>query len=445
MSEIVDKGKEVGEKAKALADAGVEKLKGVDWKAQGDRAKALADEGIEKLKNVDWKAQGDAAAEKAKAAKAKIQATWKSGTKGKIICVIGAALVLWVGSCIFGGGAGSGSADFDELSTDSFSMIFMSKMISEESGVAYKHDSNPSVQVISVDSDGVLVAYIKGANPFTEGLENFIGNFGGDMDKVVYVSTDATGYTDGTPLRDGYYVRNGTCTYKSVGGIKRTVPLFVELRDSASLKKCHKIEADRKKEEVNEALKAEAKPIDVDVPVKSICGFVLGSTPSQSWELFKENVGRPFTHTKATGFHYEMKGRLVKPFRMFAIGNAEYTFGEGVPERLYKIGFESEEIDFNKVSRDSCVKELQEVKKLLENKFNIQLVESRNESDYLAYEWKCGSGDNYFGDERIDLELQKGWFFLKIWCKKVESICEKEKQGNKKEIKFAEGSGSDQL
>jgi len=111
MSEIADKGKDVGEKAKALADAGIEKLKGVDWKAQGDKAKALADAGMAKLKDVDWKAQSASAREKANAAKDKIVATWRSGNKGKAICIVGALLLVWIGSCIFGGG-GEGSDGF---------------------------------------------------------------------------------------------------------------------------------------------------------------------------------------------------------------------------------------------------------------------------------------------------------------------------------------------
>lgn len=122
MSEMVDKGKEVGEKAKALADAGIEKLKGVDWKAQGDKAKAFADAGMAKLKEVDWKAQGASAKEKANAAKEKVIATWRSGNKGKAICIVGALLLVWIGSCIFGGGS-EGAKGFtlsgDDLKTES--------------------------------------------------------------------------------------------------------------------------------------------------------------------------------------------------------------------------------------------------------------------------------------------------------------------------------------
>lgn len=444
MNEIVEKGKEVGEKAKALADAGVEKLKKVDWKAQGGKAKSMAEDGVEKLKHMDWKAQGEVAAEKAKAAKEKIQATWRSGTKGKVICVAIAALILWVGSCLFGGGPSS-SVDFKELSTDAFSTIFISKMIGEESGVAYRHDSNPGVQVVSVDGGGVLVAYVKGTSILAEGFENFVGKLGGDMDKVVYVVTDVAGYTDGTPLRDGYYVRKGTCAYKNVCGAKRTVPLFVEVRDSGVLAKCRRIEEDRQRQITKAALKEEGSPIDVKVPVKSLCGFVLGSTPSQSWKLFKENVGRPFTHVRDMSFQYKMKGTLLKPFRMFTRGNVEYTFVKGVPERMYKIELESEEVDFNNVTKESCIKELNEVKKLIEQKFDIELKERCNESDSLEYSWKFGGTDDYFGDELITLELQRDWFRLVVWCKKVESICEEEKQRNKREIKFAEGSGLDQL
>ena len=111
MSEIVDKGKDVGEKAKALADAGIEKLKGVNWKAQGDKAKAFADAGMAKLKEVDWKVHGAFAKEKANVAKDKLVATWRSGSKGKAICIVGALLLAWIGSCIFGGG-GVGSSTF---------------------------------------------------------------------------------------------------------------------------------------------------------------------------------------------------------------------------------------------------------------------------------------------------------------------------------------------
>jgi len=377
MGDIV--GKEIGSKAKTFATEGIDKLKRVDWKSQGDKARAMTDAGIEKLKKVDWSTLGEKARICCRDWKEKVVAIWKSGTKGKMTIAAGTCLILWISSCLFG----EGDVSFSELSTDSFSTVFWLKEKGAENGVAYRHFSDPSIQVISVCSDGVLVAYIKGANPFTAGLENFFDQYGESMEKIVYVETElAKKYSDGVPLGAGYYLRDGMYSYESAGGIKRTVVRFVELTDNASIEKCHEIEKMRKDQESEEALKAEGAPIDVDVPVKSLCGFVLGTTPSQSWDLFKENQGRAYTHKRSSVSHYEIKGTLKSPFRMFIEGKAEYTFEDNVPERLYNVELSSESIDFNKTSRESCISELKKVADLLHEKFNIKLVKKERAREF---------------------------------------------------------------
>lgn len=423
---------------------------GVDLEA---KAKALVEVGVEKLKAVDWETYGATAKETAHKAKTKIISTWKSGTKGKVIVITCAMVLLWAVDGLFG--TDEADVEFNALSTKSFSSVFMSRDQGSENGVVYKHDSVPSVQVIDVGDEGVLVSYVRGTNPFTEGIENFIAAFGEGMDGVVFVQTDrADEYTNGTSLDDGYYLRDGVYSYVSVVDSKMTVPRFVELRDRGSIEKCHELESAREKRESEDAVRAEGESVDIKVPVTSLCGFVVGSTPSKSWKLFKENQNAPFRHKRNSVCHYEMKGTLLKPFRMFTQGCAEYTFVDNVPERLCTIKLHSEEMDYNKVDKSSCLSELDSVKKLLEDKYDIHFKKVQDEEEFVRYEWQWGKrAEPVAGPpqplihecESISLMLYQGAFRLELRCSAVEALCKREQETSKKRLDFSSSDGSDTL
>ena len=93
----------------------------------------------------------------------------------------------------------------------------------------YRHREDISVKVLQATSDGLLVGYVRGSNPFTSGIEDFVEKFGGSYDRVVFVTTDKPCYEDRQPLRDGYYVRNGTVSYVGVDSGEHTVAHYVEI------------------------------------------------------------------------------------------------------------------------------------------------------------------------------------------------------------------------
>ena len=85
--------------------------------------------------------------------KEKISATWKSGRKGKAICIGGAAVVLLFLMQCGGGGAGGGW----KLSNDDFPVVF--KAVEEDEGVVYRYYGNKSsITVLQATKKGNLVS-----------------------------------------------------------------------------------------------------------------------------------------------------------------------------------------------------------------------------------------------------------------------------------------------
>jgi len=457
MSEIVDKGKEVGEKAKALADAGVEKLKGGDWKAQGDKAKALADEGIEKLKKVDWKAQGNAAAEKAKAAKAKIQATWKSGTKGKIVCVIGAALVLWVGSCIFGGSGNTNSVRDEDCRIDYKSNLTSaaSQGFQPEEGVGYVSLGGFTIHQY-IPNEGAVLAMLS-----NNGLGNLVammsGNAqgiseGSDVGNIIYVKTPRK-YTDGQALAGGVYIYEGIVTFETTDGGSKSVKSFREMDEAIASRR---IEEDKKKRLEEE--ERNAKPIEgytIPLPkktiVKSLCGLEFGKPPAEIEKVLGKRVeGRPISENNNSAvFELKKKFRLCDRAKVSYYGEPPFM----VLSEVELIG----KVDKDKISAISCREEVEKVSKLLCEHFGIEYEEGmggNNDGECYHYiHLPKMSG-------RIDVkyDARTGLFTVKHHCSALrenywydevmQSIQKKVKeQGESKKTKlsFDNDAGSDML
>lgn len=444
MSEIVDKGKEVGEKAKALADAGVEKLKGIDWKAQGNRAKALADEGIEKLKNVDWKAQGDAAAEKVKAAKAKIQTTWKSGTKGKVVCVIGAALVLWIGSCIFNANSVSDEdclIDYKANLTSAASQGFQPK-----EGVGYVSLGGFTIQQY-LPNEGAVLAMLS-----NNGLGNLIalmsGNVqglsdGSDVGNIIYVKTPRK-YTDGQALAGGVYIYEGIITYETTDGGSKSVKVFREMDEAIASRR---IEEDKKKRLEEE--ERNAKPIEgytIPLPketiVKSLCGLEYGKPPAEIEKVLGKRVeGRPISeNNKSAVFELKKKFRLCDRAKVSYYGEPPFM----VLSEVELIG----KVDKDKISAISCREEVAKVAKLLCEHFGIEYEEDGCHN----YDDKCYRcihlPDKWPSRIDVEYDARTGLFTVKHYCSALtndswydevkQSIQEKVKeQGESKKTKLS--------
>ena len=473
---------------KEQAKEQIEKLKQVDWRAKGDEAKAKVKElvskenidkaknsvkdGIESLKTAEGRQNvKNAAVAGAIAAKNKVVATWNSGPKGKAICVGTVAVLLVIGSMMgddedFANGR-LGDEDNIMLSEKGFSSIFMNVGTPEaDDGKIYRHREDLSIQVLQSTSDGLLVGYVTGANPFTSGIEDFCEKFGGSFDRIIFVSTDGDNYEDGQPLRGGYYVRSGTVSYTGVDGGEHTVAHYAEITRSGEIAKIERVIEKRQKAESQAAIDAEGEAIDVDVPIKSLCGFTFGSTPSQNWNMFKENEGRLFKHKQSENFSYKDSGTLVKPFRKFTKGEIEFSFVSGMQEYLESIELRSDDIDLEKVSKESVMEEIINVKNLMEKKFNIKMARAIDATDELgrkiikinsymndverlekesSFSWSFKDDKSEWEAERLSLFYDRGTIRLILHCGRVKEVAKALKTASKKSISLSADEGADQL
>ncbi len=457
--------KEMKDKATECAKECVDRLKNVDWKARGEQAKAKAKElaskenidkvkagiksGVADLKTAEGRKRLKAATITGVAtAKNKIIATWNSGPKGKVICVGAVALLLTIGLMTgddedFANGK-LGDADDIMLSDKGFSTIFMNAGSPEaDDGMIYQHRENASVQVLQSTSDGLLVGYVTGSNPFTSGLEDFFEKWGGSYDRIVFVTTDGDRYEEGQPLRGGYYVRSGTISYDGIDGGEHTVAHYVEITSEKEVAKIEHAITKREEAEQQSAIDAEGPAIEVDVPIRSLCGFTFGSTPSQNWNMFKENEGRLFTHRQSKNFSYKDSGTLVKPFRWFTKGEIEYSFESGAQECLQSVTLTSEDFDFDKVTVGSVIEEVGKVKNVIEKKFGIELIPGSGGDPGRRFSWHCGN--NMCDEESLTLSFDSGRLYLNVHCWQVAKISKAIKAANKKSVALSDGEGADDL
>ena len=269
--------KEIKDKATGCAKECIDRLKNADWKARGEQVKSKAKEitskeniekvkegikgGVKNMKTAEGREKLKASViAGAVTAKNKVIATWNSGPKGKAICVGAVALLLAIGLMTgddedFANGK-LGDADDIMLSDKGFSTIFMNAGSPKaDDGMIYLHSENTSVQVLQSTSDGLLVGYVTGSNPFMSGLEDFFEKFGGSYDRIVFVTTDGARYEDGQPLRSGYYVRSGIVSYVGVDGGEHTVAHYVEITNEKEIAKIER--AITKRKEAKESARLE--------------------------------------------------------------------------------------------------------------------------------------------------------------------------------------------
>lgn len=191
-----------------------------------DDAKGFVADGVSKIKEINWVEKKRQAKDQVCNAKDRIAKTWRSGVKGKILCVGAALLILKMGSCIFGGGSDSFSRAVDMP----FQQMLLSSS-SSEIGDAFKHSETPYVRVLSVVDGGVLICYVSGggdllSNQFAEYAENLAALTGNSYNRILHVETSTDGYVDGANLRSGVYVRDGTFKYTSRDGASNTVESY---------------------------------------------------------------------------------------------------------------------------------------------------------------------------------------------------------------------------
>ncbi len=187
---------------------------------------------------------------------AKIVGLWKSGTKGKVICIAGVLVILGIIGAFSddeeggGGGGGGGGGDW-KYTGKYFDSVF--KGFPKDEGVIYQHlprvagvmgivlnDSYlPPIKVMQATKKGNLVE-----------IEN--------SDRVIWVETQRR-YEDDEPLDQGYYIRRGSMEYQTAMGAEKTVPRYVEVSGSLLAKVQKQIEDEKAAAEAKAKAEAEAE------------------------------------------------------------------------------------------------------------------------------------------------------------------------------------------
>lgn len=385
----------------------------------------------------------------------KVVKTWKSGFKGKAICIGGAAVVLLVLIQCCGGGSddgkklagvrdaevspektkndihlaiggedaknmgGSGEANGDDwkYSGKDFSRAFWNSAVSDQfDGVIYRHFANSEIKVFQAKPDGNLVK--KGAG----------------ADDEVWVETKNR-YADGETLGRGFYIRRGRKEVEIARLGKVEVARYVEVTDKGILDKIRK--------QIEEE---EGKPLELKVPVKSLCGFTMGATPSSIEELFKSlsrdgDVGKD---------RKMMSGQLVKPFRY--CGNATMEFSTKPPlggQHLCRVELSGRApLETSQERR----KEVETIVSMLEKKFGIEFRKKRKDENDpnclwvidMDYKWATEGGADSIRQSievRIDgdkvmVEFESDLMSPKEWNEWLEK---------QKPPKLSADAGADQL
>lgn len=171
----------------------------------------------------------------------KLAALWKSGIKGKAICIVGALVILGIIGAFSddeedSGGGGSG---WTYAGKDFYSVF---DGFPKDEGVVYKYDGQ-SMKVMQATKKGNLVECKY-------------------SDRVIWVETKRR-YEDDEPLDKGFYIRRGSMEYETALGAEKRVACYVEVTGEL-LKKVQKQIEDEKAAEAKakadrEAATAKAK------------------------------------------------------------------------------------------------------------------------------------------------------------------------------------------
>ena len=225
---------------------------------------------------------------------------------------------------------------------------------------------------------------------------NLVECFG---DRVIWVETPGKRYEDGQLLGDGYYVRRGLYEYETALGAEKTVARYVQVTDKKMLLK---IEKAKQEQDAKEKAEAEARiaekqakekeaaeqgAYELDIPVKSLCGFTLGIPPSQVQELLQNDDGTPVKNLigdlnqEYTSWEWYRKSyRLAKPFRLYT--NAEVEFAnKGFGMHLICVELRRV-INLEETPRESLKAEMKATAELIENKFGITFSKDSGGQDY---------------------------------------------------------------
>jgi hypothetical protein len=194
---------------------------------------------------------------------------------------------------------------------------------------------------------------------------------------------------------------------------------------------------------------AEQGAYELDIPIKSLCGFKLGTPPSQVGHLLrgknKNFVGEVLKGHWCYGGDedgYKVTCRLAKPFRLFT--HATVSFADrGVGLHLDGVRLTA---DIANVSKESWTKEMTAVVGLMEKKFGIKFKERECYTHCHGYHWG-GEGceiqvfESRYEGHSLNLEFRAGGIIrdMDVFAKKVRE------EAGKKTIELDATDGADEL
>ncbi len=243
-----------------------------------------------------------------------------------------------------------------------------------DEGVVYRHYANRAIKVQQATDEGVFVE-----NDYLPGDE-------------IWIEAQKR-YEDGEMLGRGFYIRRGWMNDKNILGGRYKVARFVEVQDNDILEELQRQVAEE-----------EGIPLEIEAPVKSLCGFTIGTTFSRVENLFKsveeeQESGSRRHHGELVIF---MTGELVTPFRY--CGEARLGFSTNYPsggQHLVRITLTGdlpwETFDTVQELRE----EVETIVSMLEKKFAIKFEKTEENTRppllnfyYISYQWETGDNDD---------------------------------------------------
>ena len=188
------------------------------------------------------------------------------------------------------------------------------------------------------------------------------------------------------------------------------------------------------------------KKFKVNAPVKSLCGFEIGATPSSVKHLFQNNS------IEDGGWYIE--GKLPKPFRHYYVANVQFTKDPitGAGSYLYReylhlpYSWNSEHEEIRNWDEADRIEEGSTIAAMLEKKWGIKFAQDSNEHGNPRWVWKTeGSVD--CAQQSITIDTVRGMdldvtFESALYSIKDE-VALREKQ--RRASKLSADSGGDQL
>lgn len=341
--------------------------------------------------------------------------------------------------------AATGELSASALSEKDFSQVFIGDAPDDE-GTVYAHGRSDNIRVYQSTSSGLVVGYEQGTSPYAAQVEGLMGNLGVSFDRVVWVDTKTRLNEENRPLRDGFYVRKGMHSHIGTDGAEHVLAQYVEITDPKSVEMLkaeqkRRIEEKRIAEQEAAELADERGAYELNLPIKSLCGFKLGAPPSQVKGLLLHEDGTP---VRAMSYRSDMFGnqskyRLAKPFRLFT--HAEVHFADsGVGKHLESVELKGTP-DLKKYTRESYFAEVEATARLIERKFGIQFSRSRDSTGEVSYSWRDRSGNEILSINASGKYLQL--YFADLF--EIRRLDAAAVEASKTAVQFDADAGADQL